>query len=98
MEDIYNLYKKVFGDKLISNLLWQYVRLEYYYDENKNEKYYKGDNYFGNRCKFFSFRTQDTTIEKLLSNELHILFDDFLEFYFKVAIFDRSRYWYHNLD
>ncbi|KAN0029688.1 hypothetical protein ACTA71_007823 [Dictyostelium dimigraforme] len=90
----YILYKKVFGNIVISNKIFKFVRYEN--DEDDEEEYYNEK--INEFYKFYEIkkelkRSYDFTINELLSKKLYYLFDYLFNFYFKVVLVNRERYW-----
>ncbi|KAM9982698.1 hypothetical protein ACTFIZ_007211 [Dictyostelium cf. discoideum] len=86
---MYCLYKKVFNNNYLFNLIFYYVK----YQDLK----FRIDKSYLNYDKILnSYKTSDLTIEIMLSNGMLNLFDSYVDHYFKVVKNDRIRYWYYN--
>ncbi|KAN0018703.1 hypothetical protein ACTFIU_008633 [Dictyostelium citrinum] len=91
---MYNLYKKVFNNLVISKIIWRYVRYEQWGDESMEGGYLDYSVYDKITG---SFKTHDITMGMLLKKKMYKLFNDFIDFFFKVALHNPVKYWYCQL-
>ncbi|KAM9989448.1 hypothetical protein ACTFIY_005485 [Dictyostelium cf. discoideum] len=86
---MYCLYKKVFNNNYLSNLIFYYVK-------NQDLQFQIDKSYLNYDKILNSYKTSDLTIEIMLSNGMFNVFDSYVDHYFKVVKNDKSRYWYYN--
>ncbi|KAM9985054.1 hypothetical protein ACTFIY_009500 [Dictyostelium cf. discoideum] len=91
---MYKLYKKVFNNFVISKIIWGYVNYEHLFEDSIDGGFLDYSIY----DKITeSLKTQDLTLGILLKKKMYQVFNDFIDFFFKVAIQNPAKYWYCQL-